>query len=85
MTLEGSGIYVENIFVIIKKILVVIWPNGSYKKGGSKKHTIFWAAGKRALGGLERSDAGILPKFVLMHSNSVCKIHASGEQQSKSF
>ena len=50
MTLEGSGIYVENIFVIIKKILVVIWTNGSYKKGGSKKHTIFWAAGKRALG-----------------------------------
>ena len=44
-----------------------------------------WAAGKRALGGLERSDAGILPKFVLMHSYSVCKIHASGEQQSKSF
>ena len=37
MTLEGSGIYVENIFVIIKKILVVIWTNGSYKKGGSKK------------------------------------------------
>ena len=41
MTLEGRGIYEENIFVIIKKILVVIWTNGSYKKGGSKKHH-FW-------------------------------------------
>lgn len=42
MTLEGSGIYVENIFVIIKKILVVIWPNGSYKKKGAAKNTPFF-------------------------------------------
>ena len=63
MTLGGRGIYEENIFVIIKKILVVIWTNGSYKKRGQQKNTIF-GAGKRARGGLERSEAGILPKFV---------------------
>ena len=32
-------------------------------KKGAAKNTIFWA-GKRARGGLERSEAGILPKFV---------------------
>ena len=37
MTLGGRGIYEENIFVIIKKILVVIWTNGSYKKRGQQK------------------------------------------------
>ena len=37
MTLGGRGIYEENIFVIIKKILVVIWTNGSYKKEGQQK------------------------------------------------
>ena len=33
-------------------------------KKGAAKNTIF-GAGKRARGGLERSEAGILPKFVL--------------------
>ena len=32
-------------------------------KKGAAKNTIF-GAGKRARGGLERSEAGILPKFV---------------------